>query len=80
MVNSCNYRIEFLKQCLNNDIISDFLRFRAPKIEIFTEQAVHSFQLKLLEQEINRRRKAVKCSRKNLRQIGVILGKVRNQN
>ena len=29
-VTSCNYRIEFLKQCLNNDIIPDFLRFRAP--------------------------------------------------
>ena len=28
-VTSCNYRIEFLKQCINNDIIPEFLRFRA---------------------------------------------------
>ena len=59
-VTSCNYRIEFLKQCLNNDIIPDFLRFRAPKNEIFSEQALHSFQLKLLKQEINHAEKGRK--------------------
>ena len=65
-VTSCNYRIEFLKQCLNNDIIPDFLRFRAPKNEIFSEQAVHSFQLKLLKQEINRAEKGRKVFREKL--------------
>ena len=65
-VTNCNYRIEFLKQCLNNDIIPDFLRFRAPKNEIFFEQAVHSFQLKLLKQEINRAEKGRKVFKEKL--------------
>ena len=34
-----------------------FLRFRAPINEFFSEQAVHSFQLKLLKQQINRAEK-----------------------
>ena len=44
---SCNYRIEFLKQCPNNDIISVFLRLN------FFRTTVHILQLKLLKQEIN---------------------------
>ena len=42
------------------------LRFRAPKNEIFSEQAVHSFQLKLLKQEINRAEKGRKVFREKL--------------
>ena len=59
-VTSCTHQIEFLKQCLKNDIIPDFLRFRAPINEIFSEQVVHSFQIKLLKQGINRTKKGRK--------------------
>ena len=31
----------------------NFLRFRAPKNEVFSKQALHIFQIKLLKQEIN---------------------------
>ena len=65
-VTSCNYGLDFLKECLNNDMISDFLRFRAPKKEIFSKQALHSFQLKLLKQEINRAEKSRKVLREKL--------------
>ena len=65
-VTSCNHRIEFLKQCQNNDVIPDFLRFRAPKNDIFSEQAVHSFQLKLLKEEINRAEKGRKVFKEKL--------------
>ena len=43
-----------MKNCNNNDIIPDFLRFRIPKNEVFSDQVVHSFQLKLLGKEISR--------------------------
>ena len=65
-VTSCNHRIEFLKHCLNNDIIPDFLRFRSPENEIFSEQSVHSFQLKLLKQEIKRAEKGRKVFKERL--------------
>ena len=50
---NCKYRLDFLKNCNNNEIIPDFLRFRIPKNEVFSGQAVHSFQLKLLRKEIS---------------------------
>ena len=59
-VTSCNYRIEFSKQCISNNIIPDILRFYAPKNEIFSEQVVYIFQLKLLKQEIKREEKGCK--------------------
>ena len=65
-VTSYNYRIEFLKQCLNNDIVPGFLRFRAAKNEIFSEEAVHSFQLKHLKQEKNRAEKGRKLFKEKL--------------
>ena len=42
------------------------MRFRAPKNEIFSEQALHSFQLKLLKREINRAEKGRKVFKENL--------------
>ena len=42
------------------------MRFRAPKSEIFSEQAVHSFQLKLLKQEINRSERGRKLFKEKL--------------
>ena len=65
-VTSYNSRMEFLKHCLNNDIIPEFLRFRAPKNKKFSEQAVRSFQLKLLIQEINRAEKGRKMFKEKL--------------
>ena len=46
-------RIKFLRKCLDNDIIPDFLRFRVPDNGIFSDQAVHSFQLRLLRSELS---------------------------
>ena len=63
-VTMCNYRIEFLKQCINNDKIQEILSFRAPKKEVFSEKkCARWFTIETAETEINR---AVKCSRKNL--------------
>ena len=45
------YRIRFLKQCLANDIIPRFLRFRIPNNGCFEQNTVHNFQRKLLRQE-----------------------------
>ena len=51
--NSSFLRIKFLRKCLDNDIIPDFLRFRVPDNGVFSDQAVHSFQLRLLRSEIS---------------------------
>ena len=52
-LNSSFLRIIFLRKCLDNDIIPDFLRFRVPDNGVFSDQAVHSFQLRLLRSEIS---------------------------
>ena len=52
-LNSNFLRIKFLRKCLVNDIIPDFLRFRVPDNGVFSDQAVHSFQLRLLRSEIS---------------------------
>ena len=57
---------EFLRQCINNDAILDFLRFCNPKIEIYSEQTMPSFQLKILKQEINRAEKGRKVFKEKL--------------
>ena len=51
---NCHQRIKFLRVCLENDIIPDFLRFRVPENGVFSNQAVHSFQTKILRMEINK--------------------------
>ena len=51
--NSSFLRIKFLKKCLDNDIIPDFLRFCVPDNGVFSDRAVHSFQLRLLRSEIS---------------------------
>ena len=40
------------KTCLSTDI-PDFLKFHVPKTDVFSDPAVHSFQLKLLRSEIS---------------------------
>ena len=47
------FNSSFLRKVLDNDIILDFLRFRVPDNGIFSDQAVHSFQLRLLRSEIS---------------------------
>ena len=42
------------------------MRLRAPRSEIFSEQAVHSFHIKLLKQEIKRAEKGRKVFKKKL--------------
>ena len=41
------HRLKFLKKRLKNDLILDFLKFRVPENGVFSDQAVHNFQLKL---------------------------------
>ena len=53
---NCHQRVKFLRVCLENDIIPDFLRFRVPENGVFSNQVVHSFQTKLLRTEINKAR------------------------
>ena len=53
---NCHQRVKFLRVCLENDIIPDFSRFRVPENGVFLNQAVHSFQTKLLRTEINKAR------------------------
>ena len=48
------HRLKFLRKCLKNDLIPDFLKFRVPKNGFFLDQAVHNFQLKLLRTETSR--------------------------
>ena len=48
------HRLKFLKKCLKNDLIPDFLKFRVPENGVFSDQTVHNFQLKLLRTEISR--------------------------
>ena len=48
------HRLKFLRKCLKNDIIPDFLKFRVPDNGVFWNQAVNNFQLKLLRSEISR--------------------------
>ena len=53
-INSSFLRIEFLRKCLDNDIITDFLRLRVPINGVFfSDQAVHSFRLRLLRSVIS---------------------------
>ena len=51
--NSSFLRVKFLRNCPDNDIITDFLRFRVPDKGFFSDQAVHRFQLRLLRSEIS---------------------------
>ena len=48
------HRLKFLRKCLKNDLIPDFLKFRVPENGVFSDQAVHNFQLKLLRTETSR--------------------------
>ena len=52
----CHQGVKFFRVCLENDIIPDFLRFRVPENGVFSNQALHSFQTKLLRTEINKAR------------------------
>ena len=48
------HRLKFLRKCLKNDLIPDFLKFKVPENGFFSDQAVHNFQLKLLRTETSR--------------------------
>ena len=42
-----------MRKCLDNDVKPDFLRFRVPDNGVFSDQAVHSFQLRLLRSKLS---------------------------
>ena len=46
-------RFNFLRKYLDNAIIPHFIRFRVPDKDVFSDQAVHSFHLRLLRSEAN---------------------------
>ena len=48
------HTMKFLRKCLKNELIPDFLNFRVPENGVFSDQAVHNFQLKLLRIETSR--------------------------
>ena len=41
---NCHHRVIILRVCLENDIIPNFLRFRAPENGVFLNQALHNSQ------------------------------------
>ena len=45
-------RIQYIKNCMEADIIPRFLRFRIPNNGFFDNQSVHEFQKKLLKKEL----------------------------
>ena len=47
-------RIQFLKSCMEADIIPSFLRFRVPNNGCFEPTVVHNFQRRLLKGELNK--------------------------
>ena len=51
-----NGRICFLEKCVDNDVIIDFSNFRAPKNDVFPDQAVRGFKFRLLKAELNKAR------------------------
>ena len=48
------HRLKFLRKCLKNYLIPDFLKIRVPENGVFSDKAVHHFQLKLLRTETSR--------------------------
>ena len=56
---SAKSRTKFLRECLANDLIPNFLRFRIPENGCFEQTAVHNFQRRLLRAEIQKADKAV---------------------
>ena len=46
-------RINFLKTRISTDILPDFLKFRAPETDVFSDQVVRSFHLILLKLKIS---------------------------
>ena len=53
-------QFRLLKKCLKNDLIPEFLKFRFPGNGVFSDQAVHNFQLKLLRTETSRAKRIEK--------------------
>ena len=43
---NCHERVKFLRVCLENDVIPNFLIFRVPENGVFSNQAVFSFHIK----------------------------------
>ena len=53
---NCHKSVKFLRVCLENDNILDFLIFRVPENAVFSNQAVNRFQKTLLRTEIKKAR------------------------
>ena len=51
---TCRSRIRFLEDCLRNDVIPNFLRFRIPENGCFEPTIVHNFQRRLLKAELSK--------------------------
>ena len=69
-------RIDFLKKCIQTDIIPAFLKFRVPHNGCFEPAVVHNFQQRLLKGELNKanvtlyeHERKVNDTREKLRQI-----------
>ena len=51
-INKC--RIDFLKKCIQTDIIPAFFKFRVPNNSCFETTVVQNFQRRLLKGELNK--------------------------
>ena len=57
----CRFDIVFLETCLENKIIPKFLIFRVSNLHLKTSRAYHSYQMKLLREEISVKKSKVKA-------------------
>ena len=55
-LDNCALRITFLENCKSSDIVPKFLTFRIPQNGCFDDDAVHNFQIGLLNREISKAR------------------------
>ena len=58
-ISAARLRIRFLNQCLQNDVIPRFLKFRIPDNGCFESTIVHNFQRRLLRREQAQARKVL---------------------
>ena len=60
-------RKRFLENCLRNDVLPSFLKFRVPENGCFERTLVHNFQLRLLRRELTETIKQLSPKEDNLK-------------
>ena len=65
-VENHNIRIEFLDNCKSSDVIPRFLKFRIPNNGCFDDASIHSFQIRLLKNEIHKAKRELEASKEKV--------------